>query len=98
MDVLNKCQSLYKELNEICQELDYLHHKLIRNDITDLDREKTYEHEFKLIVLLSGCYEDLSHYLDILQEDENMRFMATRMKTNAEAVVLTKGFYVADSI
>ena len=98
MDILKKCQSLYKELNDICQELEYLNRKLVRNDITDLDREKTYEEEFRMIVLLSGCYEDLNHYLDQLADKEDMQFMATRMKTNAEKMVLTKGFYVLDSI
>lgn len=98
MDVLKKCQSLYKELNDICQELEYLDKKLVRNDITDLDKEKTYEDEFRLMILLAGCYEDLSHYLDILGENDDMKFMATRMKTNAQNIVLTKGHYVIDSI
>jgi len=91
VELLKKCQGLYDELKTIGKDLDYLDEKLSRHD-TDADEyQDLYENEFRLSMSMMGCYQDLCHYLDLLKEDENMIFLATRIKTNAEAIVTSGG-------
>lgn len=91
MELLKKCQTLYEELKTLNKDLAYIDQKLNKNDISFDEYEKLYENEFRLAMLMMGCYEDLCHYIDILKEDDNMQFIATRIKTNAESLIITGG-------
>lgn len=97
MDVLATCQKLMEDLRTASKDLEYIENKLSRKDYTVEELENLYEREFFLSIEVFGIYEDLEIYLKRLEKDEDMKFLAKRMKRNAEEFIRTGVMNVDDS-
>jgi hypothetical protein len=98
MEILMECRTLHDELQSLHKELQYISSKIERADIDFDETVKLYEDEFRVAMSIMGCFEDLLMRLDELSREEGMVFIANRIRNNAQTLVLTGGFDVANDV
>jgi hypothetical protein len=87
MELLKKCQDLYQELRDLEDLLTFVSKKLEKQDLSFEEREDLFKEEFRIAVDMSSIAEDLDKSLDKLSKEENMSFLAERMRQNAAQIV-----------
>jgi protein subunit release factor A len=87
MELLADCQKLYSKLKDLSNGLNKVEKMLKDRSLHPEEYRDLYEREFYLTMEISDCYADLKSRLKELKRQEEMMFYATRMETNADALV-----------
>jgi hypothetical protein len=88
LELLSKCQGLYKELYDNIQAMNKIQEQFKDEEIP-LDKFETLSlKEFEIAIKISGAYGDLMYSLTKLErETDNMQFYVKRVRSNAQKLV-----------
>ena len=85
MEHLEQARSLLDLLKRRSRELEEIKQEL--NDASIDEMEALYAEEFRVAMDISDVFETLNLLLDRMTENEDNMFLASRLRTQAEAII-----------
>lgn len=85
MEFLERSRNLLENLKRAARNLGYVHDDL--KTATDDELEALYDQEFDLAMEMTDIYETLVLNLNKLEENEDHKFIASRLRAQAESII-----------
>ncbi len=85
MDWLEQARNLLESLKRRSRELEEIKFELNNAGVDEL--QHLYEEEFKVAMEMSDIFETLNLTLDRMEQNEDSEFIASRLRTQAEAII-----------
>lgn len=87
MELLAKAEELLLALKTRYEELVEVEKALATSAGYDVDKEALFQQEFSLLLDMTAIYDDLLKALDVLEQEEGMRFVVRRLRQESEPYV-----------